>query len=306
MSDEFSRPAQPRARRAVAAENRHKSEHLERVWSVAIYRGASPLTLSPFQPGSVITTDDVTDVDAELVADPFMLCIDGTWHLYFEILIKDARRGVIGRATSANGIDWTYAGVVLRERFHLSYPMVFEANGSIYLMPESAQDRSVRLYRADHPEGPFEAVATLLKGSWVDSTLFRHEQKWWLFTCPTPVRNDTLELFIADKLHGPYHRHPVSPIVRADPRIARPAGRIHLFGGRPIRYAQDCSRRYGESVRALTILTLSSTDYREVECPTSPVLRPAGRGWNSTGMHHLDAHPLRDGSWLACVDGDHR
>jgi len=45
------------------------------VWSIAIYRGASPLALAPT--GVVITGRDVTDVDAASVADPFLLRRDG-------------------------------------------------------------------------------------------------------------------------------------------------------------------------------------------------------------------------------------
>ena len=40
--------------------------------------------------------------------------------------------------------------------------------------------------------------------------------------------------------------------------------------------------------------------------------RPVGKGaflgpgadhWNEGGMHHIDAHQLTDGLWVACVDG---
>jgi len=33
------------------------------------------------------------------------------------------------------------------------------------------------------------------------------------------------------------------------------------------------------------------------------VLSPGESPWNGRSMHHLDAHPLADGSWVACVDG---
>ena len=37
--------------------------------------------------------------------------------------------------------------------------------------------------------------------------------------------------------------------------------------------------------------------------PESPILTPSGAGWNGLCMHHIDAHRLDDGSWIACVDG---
>ena len=38
--------------------------------------------------------------------------------------------------------------IVLAEPFHLSYPYVFEWQGSHYMIPESGAAKSVRLYRA--------------------------------------------------------------------------------------------------------------------------------------------------------------
>ena len=44
-------------------------------------------------------------------------------------------------------------------------------------------------------------------------------------------------------------------------------------------------------------------EYVERELSESPVLKPSGSGWNSDGMHNLDAHMTDNGSWIACVDG---
>jgi hypothetical protein len=56
-------------------------------------------------------------------------------------------------------------------------------------------------------------------------------------------------------------------------------------------------------VRAFEIGLLTRTEYREEAIRSNPTLGPSGNGWNAGGMHHLDPHPLEDGSWLACVDG---
>jgi hypothetical protein len=32
-------------------------------------------------------------------------------------------------------------------------------------------------------------------------------------------------------------------------------------------------------------------------------LSASGRGWNGSGMHHIDPHRMEDGRWIACVDG---
>jgi hypothetical protein len=70
-----------------------------------------------------------------------------------------------------------------------------------------------------------------------------------------------------------------------------------------LRFTQDCYPTYGKQVRAFAITELTATTYKEHEVAESPILSPHGSGWNASGMHHVDAHQLSDGSWLACVDG---
>jgi hypothetical protein len=104
-------------------------------------------------------------------------------------------------------------------------------------------------------------------------------------------------------LIGPWQEHPSSPIICSNPRIARPAGRISVLGNRPVRYAQDCSERYGVCVNAFEVSELTTGSYVESPLRQAPILGPSGEGWNAEGMHHVDPHQLPDGSWIASVDG---
>jgi hypothetical protein len=137
----------------------------------------------------------------------------------------------------------------------------------------------------------------------VDSSLFRHCGQWWMMACEG-AGNETLRLFSAPELRGPWVEHPQSPVVRGDACMGRPGGRIVRWNDRLIRYAQDCSGEYGRAVRAYEIEELSPTAYREVQLRM--VLQASGHGWNANGMHHVDPQPLPDGQWMACVDGCRR
>jgi hypothetical protein len=235
-----------------------------------------------------------------------MIRRDGRWWMFFEALVKrgGAGKGEIGMAASTDGHQWAHEGLVLAEPFHLSYPYVFEWDGECYMVPESYQADSVRLYRASPFPTRWVFVSTLLEGPFVDPSLFRHDGRWWMFVETNPLRtHDTLRLFHAENLHGPWNEHPVSPVVERDPRSARPAGRVVTFEDRLLRYAQDCRPRYGTRVRCFEITDLTTGTYREREVAESPVLAGSGIGWNSSGMHHLDPHPMPDGTWIACVDG---
>ena len=69
-----------------------------------------PATVNP-----VLRASDVTDADAEFVADPFLLKREGIWYMYFEVLLREPRRGVIAFASSQDGLAWKYEGIVLDE-----------------------------------------------------------------------------------------------------------------------------------------------------------------------------------------------
>lgn len=273
------------------------------MWSISIYNGDSPFTLKPLYPTPVLTKDHITDIPADFVADPFMLQNEGRWYMFMEVMNSEMKKGEIGLATSTNGVAWTYHSSVLNEPFHLSYPYVFKFENEFFMLPETLGAGAVCLYKAGEFPSRWSCVARLLEGRFADPSLFHYNDQWWLFVCSTPYQHDTLRLYFANALTGPWSEHPKSPIVSNDKRRARPAGRVIEFNNRLIRFAQDCVPQYGSSVRAFEIRELTANSYTEVEIEHSPILKASGNGWNASGMHHIDAHRLQDAQWLACVDG---
>jgi hypothetical protein len=276
-------------------------------WAISVFTGESPMEWRPaLDPGSpVLGARDVTDADAVFVADPFMLPTNEGWQMFFEVFDRTSGLGKIGLASSPDGLSWSYQQLVLREPFHLSYPYVFRWEGDHYMIPETSSQNRVLLYRAhDYPTG-WERDSTLLEGSpFSDASPFHYDGHWWMFAETSGrVRFDTLRLYRADDLRGPWIEHPCSPIVEGDASCARPAGRVIHHDGRLLRFAQDCATVYGRSVVVSEILHLDVASYSERRRGGDPVIEPAERGWNDLGMHHLDAHEVAPGRWLACVDG---
>jgi hypothetical protein len=278
---------------------------MPRAWSIGIYTGQSPFDLVPAAAikNPVLSSSEVTDVPAKFVADPFMVRRDSVWYLFFEVLNMQTGKGEIGLATSDQGFAWTYQQIVLAEPFHLSYPYVFEHDDEFYMVPETLQAGAVCLYRAEDFPTRWCPVNQLIEGRYADPSVFHFDQRWWMFACSTPYEHDTLRLYYANHLIGPWKEHPSSPIVTGNKCHARPAGRILALEHRLIRFAQDCVPEYGTQVRAFEISVLTSSDYVEREHDQSPVLTASGSGWNSLGMHHIDAHVMSNGQWIACVDG---
>jgi hypothetical protein len=277
----------------------------EAVWSIGIYTGKTPFDLNASEiiKNPVLTAKDVTDVPAKFVADPFMIREGSTWHMFFEVYNGKTNHGDIGYATSEDGHKWEYNKIVLDEDFHLSYPYVFKWQDQYYMIPESFDAKSVRLYKAVDFPAKWAFVKTLLDGeSYVDPCIFRHAGKWWLFTA-TPSC-DILKFYYADVLEGPWKEHPKSPVVEGDADMARPGGRVLTFDNRIIRYTQDAYPTYGNQVWAYEIAELTTTSYKEKLASELPIVKlTGGTAWNGQGMHHVDPHQIGEKKWMACVDG---
>jgi hypothetical protein len=200
-------------------------------------------------------------------------------------------------------LSWEYRQIVLKEPFHLSYPYVFLWQGEHYMIPETLAPGAVCLYKASSFPTSWTLVGKLIDGDCADPSIFYYQKRWWLFACTAPNRHDTLRLYFARELLGPWVEHPRSPIIEGDQRRARPGGRVLVFDGRVVRFTQDCYPIYGSQVRAFEISRLTPTEYSEQEASESPIVRGSGNGWNRLGMHTVDAHVMRKRRWIACVDG---
>jgi hypothetical protein len=284
----------------------HGTIQREDIWSISIYAGSDPLHLRPHPSvgaGPVLSAADIHDVAARFVADPFMVRVGARWYLFFEVLESKSRLGVIGLASSDDGITWSYERIILREAFHLSYPYVFEWEGTFYMIPETGFASSVRLYRAAEFPHRWEFVGELLSGTYWDPSVIYWKGMWWLFALDD---QSSLTLHYAPELRGPWTVHPHSPVIRNDRNVSRPGGRMIIYDGKVVRYAQDGEPTYGSSLRAFLLDELSVSDFKEREVADSPVLAASGRGWNASGMHHADVQELGDGTWIASVDGNRR
>jgi hypothetical protein len=277
------------------------------MWSIGIYTGKSAFQMHVPDGVSVpVLTCESVGENAIDVADPFMILHDCTWYMFFEVLFQhnDKKKGEIGLAKSNDGLNWTYDGIILAEEFHLSYPYVFEWNGEYFMVPETLGAGAICLYKAEEFPKRWTRVGSLLEGRFADPSIFRFEDRWWMFACSDHQRHDRLTLYFADDLTGPWTPHPANPIIEGNNRIARPAGRVLVFDDKVIRFAQDCFPQYGTRVMAFEITELTTSKYREEESQYSPVLSASGTGWNALGMHHIDPHLTPDGRWIACVDGN--
>ncbi len=218
---------------------------------------------------------------------------DGRLVLVEEYLYA-TRRGRIAMLTLDDAGAVTATRTILELDGHLSYPSVFEKDGSLYMIPESSDLENLVAYRCVEYPHRWEPEVTLLDGvRAIDSTIVRHEGRWWLFATIQEEKwltpRDTLWVFFSDDpLTGRWTPHAANPVV-CDARRARPAGPLFSRGGHLYRPAQDCGRRYGYGIRISEVVTLTPDDYVEREVAFMP---PPGDGFVATHTYGCDENSV--------------
>lgn len=216
-------------------------------------------------------------------ADPFLIEWNGRDYLLFE----DVPRGGRGRLAAMEIGKPGSLEVVLHRPYHLSYPFVFRHESDLFLIPESADNKTVDLYRAG-ANAPFEwhFEKNLFTGAMlVDTTPFHHNGRWYFFTTQVDCGMRSY-LFYAKSLDGAWNYHPRNPIC-SDVSRCRGAGALFYRDGRLIRPAQDCSVRYGYAIVLNEVLKLSPTEYEETAIERR---EPSWWGTGNLGTHTLNAN----------------
>src|SRR5262245_34322368 len=92
-----------------------KTRQKAAIWSIGIFGGPELTDLKPAREAGMpaLSAQDVSDVPALFVADPFMLQVNNTWHMFLEVMNRETRKGEIGLATSKDGFEWNYQQIVL-------------------------------------------------------------------------------------------------------------------------------------------------------------------------------------------------
>jgi len=200
------------------------------------------------------------------VMDPFVIEVDGRTHLFYENYSFEAGRAMIGTVELGPAGLASTPQVVLKQPYHLSYPFVFRRDGEFFMLPETSENKTIELYRAERFPDRWVLERVLMRDLVaVDSTLIEHAGRLWLFVNiagrGTSISTE-LHLFSADDLFGRWRPHRRNPIV-ADAGRARPAGPIFQHDEALVRPSQDCTGGYGRAVVFNRIDRLDEGHYEE-------------------------------------------
>jgi hypothetical protein len=264
---------------------RSAEQGLVRQWFLLCGPAGKEWLLNP-QPASL---RKLLPPDPRSWADPFLWKRGDDWFIFCEEWLPHQPHAHIAvMQISPDGRIVSPAKPVLVKDHHLSYPFLFEHEGTLHMIPEGGSGRAIDAYQCEEFPERWRKRATLMRNlRYADATLFEHQAKWWLFLT---IRRGFFTLsrdlfaFRADApLTGQWHPHPANPVVRGF-RSARPAGRLFDLGGKLFRPSQNCLPGYGHSLRINEILRLDAKHYRE------RLVTEVKPDWeaNICANHHID------------------
>ena len=201
-------------------------------------------------------------------ADPHIVTMDENYFIFIEEYIYNQSKGHIAVIKMDKEGNYDYLGKVLEKDYHLSYPFVFEFENNFYMIPETESNNNIELYKCvDFPK-KWEYHGEIMSNvSAVDTTIFNHDNKWWMFSGIKEnmgsSNSDELFLFHSDNpLTDKWEPHSKNPII-SDVRQARPAGKIFSFKDKLYRPSQNSSKFYGYGISINQINNISKNEYEE-------------------------------------------
>jgi hypothetical protein len=228
-----------------------------------------------------------------ILADPFPVAWNGKVYVLCELL---KTKGSIACIDITDPKKPSPPEVVLELPHHISYPYVILHNAQVYCIPETSEASEVYLYRAlDFPHKWTREAVLIRDFAAVDSTIFRHEGRWWLI-CSARGQDHNLFVWYSDDISGPWTPHAGNP-VKTDIRSARPAGSPFVHRGQLYRPAQDSSTAYGQKVVINRIQRLTPAEFREEQVK---VIEPFRHSRYPDGIHTISSA----GNMVLC-DGKH-
>jgi hypothetical protein len=177
------------------------------------------------------------------------------------------------------------------EDFHLSFPFTFEFEGALYMCPESAESKSIRIYKCiDFPnvwEFKNEIFSDVVA---VDSVFFLKDNAWWMISGMSNLghlgRMSELRCFSSSNpIEGNWLKHFPLTVLR-DSNCGRNGGFL-IEKDSIIRVRQKYGyQKYGSGISLAKLQSISPNSFDE-KCLLDLDLQ---EGSSIDGLHHLSGN----------------
>lgn len=202
-------------------------------------------------------------------ADPFIITKNNRTICFVEDYDYKKKKGHITAIEILDKKNYKVLGAIIEEDYHMSFPYIFECEEELYMIPETIQSDSIRLYKCTEFPLKWAYQKDILSNvSAVDSMLFKFGQKWWLLSnmAENKTGNHCSQLmayYSNHPLSDQWTAHAANPLV-FDSKIARNGGILNVKSNTPIRVRQKQGfDDYGVGMTLAVINELTASSYNE-------------------------------------------
>ena len=254
-------------------------------WGVAYITG-------PWREAVLRKGTQIKNVRHHFFADPFVITRNDRTIIFVEDFSFDRQRGHISAIEIIDKNSYKLLGPVIEEPFHMSFPFLFEYNHELFMIPETSESNSIRLYKCSEFPMRWQYLKDIFKGCVaVDTMVFEYNRLWWLFTNMASRGNNDLNsklvaFYSTDPLSDKWTEHASNPLV-FDCNIARNGGILDISSQSPLRIRQrQAFNSYGNAYSIAKIIDLNPVLYLEKEVASvTPDFFPGIKG-----CHHLNSN----------------
>ena len=220
-------------------------------------------------------------------ADPFFFLFKKKKYVFFESYSYSKKRGEIACGELKNN-KIKNIKIILKKKYHLSYPFIFKFKNKIFLIPETYENKRLEVYESIKFPFEWKIYSTGFNNiGLVDSTILKFNKNLWLFTNQMQSKiNDFNKFLYIYKIDGPKLKkiipHKQNPVIR-NLNGGRSAGSFIIKNKKIIRPSQvNQVDKYGYALKFSTVDKITISNFKERKIKT---IIPEKK-WMS-GIHHV-------------------
>ena len=220
-------------------------------------------------------------------ADPFIYEKNNINYIFFENNDLILNKGKISCGILENN-KLTKIKDILNFNYHLSYPFIWKNKNDIFLIPETSQNKSIKIWKSVSFPYKWKIFKTIFKNEYCcDTTIIKDfdNVNWLLTNKSNDQTNDPNNELYIYKIIGNFEKfisHKLNPVI-TDCRTARNAGNLN-FTNKMLRPSQiNNSSGYGVGLNINRIVSLNLENFQEILIKT---IHP-NKKTNATGLHHI-------------------
>lgn len=261
---------------------------LSKLFKIRFYKWSLFIGKGVFLNSTLYRVKPVEMPKGEYWADPFIYKFNNELYVFFENFSYEENKGKISCGKIINSKVEDVVDVLNLE-YHLSFPFLFEEEGSLFMIPETNQNKRLEIYKCLSFPKKWELYSTAFEGEIIaDSHVYKENGNLWLFLNKAqnsiiPVDNE-LYIYKIDSLKlNKITPHSQNPVI-IDSRVARNAGSIFEHNG--ICYRPSQANIEGIYGRNLNINEIKKININEYEEKTSIIVKPNFLR-NIRSVHHV-------------------